>query len=778
MHALPPNLLSQPAAAVSALGRLKTFWDAGGRILPLLIFVAVVLVLFRPWWQHGQVCAPLDIITNLYEPWANTHQPVRVKNHYATDAVEQYLLYHAHAQRSYALEQRHGWNIHKSGGTPAYLNTMATPGDWSFQLQRWLPFWSAWHLGLMGQLLIAMLGMYRLLRSQGIQRGLCVLGGLVFGLNSHFFAWMQHRWTLGAFCWTPWWLWTLEQLKQRKPAGALTPLFFALSLLGGHLQFAVFQFIILGCSSLDWLIQARTAGQRLLEPIVKIFAVGAIACGLAAYALLPSVIGYWNTLALGIRRGGLGYPDGIAGAFLNALAYPAYVFPFFFGAPNTLDMFKLFRSDLMMVPFFGSLLILMAGIGWFDTRRHRVARWLVAAGLLLPLTPLLGPLYQRLLILWIIGGIWLAILSLDAIATKRLLLLRRRLLFGYLLATLAVGVTGMGVRYQQSRITAAVSAFTLRQAQTHRFQARPDWFVSRALRFVEDGLPWRPGIAIPWLLFGLSIHLLRFRHRSWGGYALALIIAPQVGIYSSRFMVFTEPFGNERAIFPTTIETEAIQRVIGPGDRVHVRQQPDRLPLFPPNTLSFFGIASITGYDSILPNTLLNETALQTEDAAELGAAAVTHLVTFAHDHPPGAGWIFKATAGKIAIYSNTLANAWYTAETPAGRQPVKIEKPGHNHRRLRVPPETQRLWILENWDEGWRFRVNHRPWQRVQRTPDRSMVAELTSTAPNDIVELDFTPRWKIIGASFSGMAAWLYLALGVWSWRQRPGDLRHRRY
>lgn len=344
------------------------------RLLPWLFFLPVVMGIFSPWWYQGKVLAPLDIITNLYAPWADPEQPVQVRNHFATDATEQYLLYHHHANHSYQTEGRWGWNYLKSCGTPEYRNTMATPGDWSMQLHRFLPFWPAWHLGIMGQMLIAMFGMYRLLRAHHVRRDLSILGGLAFGLNAHFFAWIYHRWTLGAFCWTPWWIWAMGALRRGKRAGGLAPIFLALSMLGGHLQFVAYQMIMFAIVVIDGVLESVRAGDPPIKPLLKSSAVMALALGLSAFALIPTTVAYLDTLAFGIQRGSIGYPNGILGIIKNVAAYPAYVVPFLFGISGAIDLFKLFKADLMNVPFFGSLLMLLSLVSIFHRSQPRAAR--------------------------------------------------------------------------------------------------------------------------------------------------------------------------------------------------------------------------------------------------------------------------------------------------------------------------------------------------------------------------------------------------------------------
>lgn len=715
------------------------------RLVPLLFFVSAVLLIFSPWWIQGKVLAPLDIITNLYEPWANPDQPVQVKNHFATDAPEQYLLYHHHANLSYQTEGRWGWNYLKHGGTPAFQNTMATPGDWSLQLHRLLPFWTSWHLGIMGHILIAMFGMYRLLRGHLIRRDLCILGGLAFGLNAQFFAWIYHRWTLGAFCWTPWWLWAMLQLKHQKRAGLLAPFFLSLSLLGGHLQFVAYQLIILGIFTIDWLLENHHAKRGLIKPLLTALTVAVLAFGLAAFSLIPSSVGYFNTLAAGLKRGLFGYPQGFINAIRSAFAYPAYVFPFPFGIPQTLDIFKLLGANLLDVPFFGSLLMCFALIGMFYQRLPRLARWLSLAGLLLPMTPLLGPLYRRVLILWIIGGVWLAITVLHSIDSFHLYHIRKWLLRAFLVATIMLGVGGLGVQAYHPRITNIIAERFVKESQDHRFQARPDWFADRAELFVSEWKPWRPAMAIPWLLFGASIFILAYRHYPWFGYALILLIVPQIWMYSHQCWIsFHRPFGPESSIFPHTVETKAIRRIVGSRGRVQVLRPADRLPLFPPNSLSYFEIPSLEGYDSIVPVGMQLKSLSEGTRAEDLGSLGVTHTITFAEPPPPGQGWQFVESAGKIAIFSNFYASAWYKAVLETEDVPVQIEIHQHNRRRLRLPQGTRQVRILENWDPGWRWHIEGGTWNKMLKRNDNSMWANLSdeSIIEDSAFEMQYQPK------------------------------------
>ena len=108
-------------------------------MLPVLAIFAIGGLLFMPWWKDGKVCAPLDIVTNLYEPWADTNKPVEVHNHNSTDNTEHYLLYRDFVQKSLAEEGQVGWNPLKGGGTAEYGNTMASPGDFTYVFTAFYP---------------------------------------------------------------------------------------------------------------------------------------------------------------------------------------------------------------------------------------------------------------------------------------------------------------------------------------------------------------------------------------------------------------------------------------------------------------------------------------------------------------------------------------------------------------------------------------------------------------------------------------------------------------
>ena len=259
----------------------------------MIACLSVVLAWFSPWWYGGKNLAPLDLLNGMMQPWRNGHEQFYAKNHIVSDAVDQYLVYRLAAEKSYHEEGWLGWSSLTYGGTAQYANTMALYYDWTMQLHRWLPFWTAWHVGLIGQALIAAWGMMFFLRGRGIGVLWACCGGLIYAANSQFVTWVYHRWTLSAFCWVPWVLWSVDYAKRGgKWRGVLISLSIAMALLGGTLQHgALVGLVYLAIWLEDACKQPRT-WQAQTSVACWYCLRGVVGLGLAGMMILPCVMAF------------------------------------------------------------------------------------------------------------------------------------------------------------------------------------------------------------------------------------------------------------------------------------------------------------------------------------------------------------------------------------------------------------------------------------------------------------------------------------------------------
>jgi hypothetical protein len=368
---------------------------------------ALLLLAFSPWLLGGKVCAPSDILTEMMLPWRGETTVPAVHNHYVTDAVTQYIPYRIFAERSFCEDGYIGWNPNVLGGAAQYGNTMGLYFDWTMQLHRWLPFWTAWNLGLLLQFAVAGWGMLMFLRAIGCVPAIALLGAAAFLANSQFVVWIYHRWALSSFCWFPWialglWHWSRQKSLRWLAASAI---FLALGFAGGSLQHAAI--LVVGVIAM-WLgtaldrLRSSTCLQSQLRLLGGFACAGLLAMALSGWMWQATVASYFENSAAGHERASFGYAGGLLQPALHLASYPLNLFASLAGSPQNLDLFKLFKSDVFNAAFVGTLPALLAVSAIFSTRVPTAPKFLIAAGLILPLTPLVGIFYHRINILALI----------------------------------------------------------------------------------------------------------------------------------------------------------------------------------------------------------------------------------------------------------------------------------------------------------------------------------------------------------------------------------------
>jgi hypothetical protein len=741
----------------------------------IALCVVAVALWFAPWWMGGQVLAPLDVLHEMMEPWRDGNQEITAKNHIVSDSVDQYLVYRMLAEEGFRNEGRVGWSSLTYGGTAQYANTMALYQDWTMQLHRWFDFWTAWHLGLMGQMMIAACGMLLWLRGRGVGDGWAVCGALLFAFNSQFITWINHRWALGAFCWVPWIFWAIDARKRGGcPAVWLVPGFIALAFLGGTLQHAAL--VVLAVMAL-WLEEALDANNRPAHAQARLLgryaAWGLTALALAAPMWLPCVDSFLTTDNLGLHTGLHGkaagvYPAGPLQPLFNLAAYPGQVFPSVFGRSDSLDLLKVFKSELFYVVYFGSLPVLIGYLSLWARRVPVVARILIAAGLLLPLTPLVRPLYQRLFLLFIIGGIlafthWMR----HAPEASRRLVVRRAGI-ATIVAASAWLLASVAMHLRRDWLDGVVHARLGGMGAGSSFGYFEAWMDGRIARFIDDLFIWSPHHLWPLLLWvavlaGLALTLGRGRMRPAGRLLAGVAVVLEVLLFASKWVVWSDP--EKHPLFPQTAESRLLQEHVGRDGRVttmiHPAHHMARTP-FVPNTLAAYGIASIQGYDSILPDGM-NMAAMGTFDPVVLGPLGVSHLMTWSGNSDVPDGWQLVANTATMALYENPHRVPRY-AGFPAGGGPgiPLVETTGHENRRaIVIPPGLSAVRIAENHAQGWQYRLDGGTWTDVARAGDASMMVPVTGVSAS-LVELRYQPPLRRIGFAIAGAGAiaWLGIA------------------
>jgi hypothetical protein len=738
----------------------------------LAVVVVLGLLAFSPWWAGGRVFAPLDLLDETYAPWAGPEATGRVHNHFTSDGVTQYLVHRAFAARSFAEDGYIGWREAVGGGRAEEGNTMAGYGDWTMQLHRVLDFWTAWHLGLLAQFLIAALGMYAFLRGQRLIPLVALLGAIAFGANTQFVGPIYHRWHLAGFAWIPWLAWSMFAWRAgRRWAWPLAPVFLALSILGGNLQTNVFTALVVGSLWAGWLWDGRDSrdGRARLATTGHVAAWSLLGLGLAAFALVPETVGMLATFSVGMGRSGIGYPQGPLQPLVSLVLIPLQAFPTLLGSPRSLDLAKPLGADLFEIAYFGFLPVLLALRVTFLRRAPAPMKLLILVGLLIPLTPLVGPLYHRAQIVFVFGGVWAAAWYWQHADRDRVDPVLRTLLLAFGAAAglwLVVSVAGYAF---QDRLVARLQAMALGGVEPERLAAYPfyaEWMAERARRFVHESWIWHPRQALAVATALAAFLAVWWRVRAGIAPAagvLCAVVALELGAFAVGWVTVVEPEAD--TLYPVPAELALVRERVGDG-RVHIVHG---LPpaFLPPNTHEMMGLSAIQFYETITPPGLW-QVAYDDPTAADLAAVAVTHAVT-RPDASPGDGWELEHGGERLALWRNPGAEPRYQAVEGAGpgRVAARVLSATQNRRLLEAPPATRAIRVRENWAPGWRYRVDDGGWASPSREADGGMWLEVASRQAASTVELRYRPYrygggWITLAALLAWGAAVLWVAVG----------------
>ena len=742
-------------------------------LLSIVAISVLGLGMFIPWISAGRILSPIDIVEEIYPPWRDAQKVPLVHNHFVSDAATQYLPYRIIAARSLAEDGYLGWNPLVLGGTAQSANTMALSSDWVIQLHWVFGFWTAWHLGLIGRFLLAGLGMMVFLQSRGCKAWVATALGVAYMMNTEFVTWIYHQWAVASFCWMPWLLWALYGAREISSRYlALAAMFLGLALLGATLQHAAFIVIALGCVWVGWLLEGRSGtratGTALLDlksqpsrgrDTVNLVTVGLLGAGLVAFILEPSIAGYLENVRSGHERDGIGYKFGLWQPLLMALVWPLTLYPFALGSVQTLDLTKAVLPGGVAYVFFGTLPMLLAVVGLFSKRVPLAAKLLIAAGLIVPLTPLVGVLYQRVSLLWILGGCWAAGVWLSTVGEESVRKIAGwcwRVLAAVLLLWTLVSVALVAFRAPlEAWLVARVQA----AAASSQFAMFPEWVEMRAAKLIDYMCVWNPWQLTA--LAGLALSLwgmVRCRTESlWPGAALVAGVALQLSVFWWQWTTWSV----ERDIYEQPELVRILQAEVGTTGRLAQGGSGLGEMPFPPNTLVPAGVAITGGYDSIHPDGMRSPTGKSWD------FPGATHFLGGVDEERP-AGWQEVWSDGRWVLLRDPAPSVgMVTLESglPVPLRPADSKRGSMNTMEVVVPAGAAKLEVFSNWHRGWQWRDDlGGRWSDTSAGPIKGVEMVFDQpTGKTKVVYLQFDPSppdWVLVVTGLSAMAV-LALAL-----------------
>ena len=691
------------------------------------------------------------------QPWRGNITHPQVHNHFVSDAVTQFISYHLFAERSFQEDGYIGWNPLLFGGFGQYADLWPCYFNWPMQLHRFLSFWQAWHFGLAVSFLIAGYGMYFFLRNRNIQSELALFGAIAYMGNWQFIGWVYDGVALHSFCWMPWVLWSLYSWRNGRSA-VFIPIFLGLVFLGGTIQQTVFALAAVSCVWLGWVWEDRlTIPDRARSGLLFLLLI-LLAAGLTAFMFEPTISAYLESNSYS-KRGIIGYPNGFGHAILNFLSYPFFTFPFILGSTETFDLWKVFGSDLINPGFFGTLPVLCGFLALFSHRVPMPARLISLAGLVIPLTPLVGILYLRAHLIWILGGSWAAAEYLNALSEKE-----RNRFFQQcgtvLLALIALWtIASLGIALFEPQLQEKLKTSILKRVQSDggQFGGMTDWMIARAERFTDNLKIWNPVQTTA--LFGALLSILGLRYLSSRLFLLRNLISLGVALQVTLFWFLWTTWSMERNPYPKTPEAAIFQKIIGQGRLAMNSSRVEDL-LFTPNTLFPLNIAISNGYDSIVP------LPMKTLSRKSWDFPGVTHFLAKEGKAAPDT-WecVWKDKKWRLLKNPNP-AMGCILFPTPTESSPPVVKRPSLNTMLVEVPKGAIGVTVFENYHRGWNWRIlPTTSFLKATRSDSNALSITFREALDNDkTVELRFippVPSWVIALEILSFMGILLLIIL-----------------
>lgn len=723
-------------------------------LLPTLFICGLGLVLILPWLVSGKVLAPFDLADQMLQPRASDVLPA-VRNHFVLDGVTHHIPYRLLSEKAFKEDGYVGWNPFQFGGTAQHANTMVLNYEWSTQLNRFLGFWAAWHIGKMLNFLTAGVGMLLFLRGQGCRGAVALMGAIGFMLNTQFVVWIFFNPGLAGFGWMPLLLWALYAARAGK-AKILAPaaVFLALGILGSTVQQLAFVVIALLCVWFGWLWDASFNPSFSRKASAAFLIVGTLAAGLSAFMLEPTIAAFFENSQAGHGRGGFLYPEGALQPVLNIGAMLFTPYPFILGSAQTLDLGKALRLSFGTLGFFGTVPVIIALVSLFSARVPTAAKFLMLAGSLIPLTPLVGLLYHRMNLLWILGGCWSASVWLAAADRQTIRLWARRIWWGLTLFCGAWLVASVVLVFVRPWVEPLLQDKVMAMARASLFGMFPEWMTMRVSSLFDYLCLWNPwhltslaGVALStWGLTRLS------SSRWWEAMATPLGVAVQLVLFWFQWTPWTGPE------LPYTKHplVAVLQEEIGGTGRLAQEDFPWGGGYFDPNMLAPAGVAATRGYDAIQPHGMKSPTGLPWDFPGS------THFLGKIGDRAPD-GWIEIWSDGKWwllrkpeqSVGSIRLVNS---EETLLREQ---FARPTLNTMEAEAPAGATGLTLFSNWHRGWHWREGASGvWKPVECSPIRSVQVVFDKPLETDSTiyfRFDPTPPvWVLVvtGLSVLGVA------------------------
>jgi hypothetical protein len=431
----------------------------------------------------------------------------------------------------------------------------------------------------------------------------------------------------------------------------------------------------------------------------------------------------------------------------------------------------------MNLAYLGTIPMVLAIAGLFIKSMPRQAKWLIVLGLLIPITPLVGPLYHRVQLLFLLGGAWMAAEMLARLPLES----PRFLVRGVSAVVIAIGVALLIGTCLPGKVRTTVEntvvAKSVAASAGSNFGNDQAWIEKRARGWTDRFSLLHPRTAWVYglLVAGLAGLVIATRTDSakaplTGQAAIIAVSSLELLTLFQTWVTFSNP-QDLRPLHP------AIEQLRVAAGEHKVLQRTPAVPFADifasPNLLSSYGIPSVDTYESIHYRTTFGALASESpETRLSLAGVGVAIQPTASLLHEGTEHWPVIETISGYTIRRNPAVPPPLAAGT--GDVP---KEPAHglatlaranallpvtrtmNRESFEIPDGSTWVRLSRNWHKGWQWRTGGGSWQPFQAGQDAACWIT-NPPASATLIETRFFPRpgWLLAlstGASLISLAA-----------------------
>jgi len=363
----------------------REFWPV------LLLFLAVAILFFNPFFQRGFLPFPGNLLVSHYAPW-NAYSylgyapggiPHKAQG---IDVVRQLFPWRYFSTQMLKNGQLPLWNPYNFSGNPHLANFQTGvfyPLSFLFLI---LPFNLAWSIFIFIQPLLVCFFTYLFLREIKLSRLASVFASLAFAYCLYLTVWLEWANIGHAILWLPLALFLIEKVVKKLKLKWILLFIFSLtsSILAGYIQVTIYLFVVVYTYFFFRLFSLDNK-QEKFNKVAVVLGSGLVAFLICAVQLLPT----WEIFQLSAREA---YPsEKIPQLLLPWFGLIASFAPDFFGNPASRN-YWLPGTYIERVTYIGVLPLFFSFLAIFRLRKTKISLFFIGlAALVLLLTLNLPP---------------------------------------------------------------------------------------------------------------------------------------------------------------------------------------------------------------------------------------------------------------------------------------------------------------------------------------------------------------------------------------------------